>query len=230
MKLTFDEALIRFILKNHRNLLIASLASICIIFSLSFVTFNRLTETQTKVTAATSQIAKLKSTFSVSTNLVKELKDKVTLLNVFLPNDFDLLLMLNTIEEIGNRTNFKIRSVSLGSEKTHEGILAQKNIVIIATGTFESFLNFLKEYKAVTGQIISMASVSLSGKEQVLSNLSITMYAYKPKIDLNAFPDLKNLDKNDRAVLDVVTKYVKVVPDTKIDDSYQPKTDPFQTK
>ena len=75
-----------------------------------------------------------------------------------------------------------------------------------------------------------MASVSLSGKEKVISNLAITMYAYKPQISLDSMQNLTNLDKRDRKILDIVTKYAKVSSGAKVDDNYEAQKNPFQLK
>ncbi|MFA6005029.1 MAG: hypothetical protein WC775_00905 [Patescibacteria group bacterium] len=230
MKLTFDQALVMFILKHHRNLLIVSAFSVLIIAVLSFGTYNRMAETQTKINDTTRQLSKIKSSFAVSTNLIQELGGKDRILNSFMPSEFDLLVALSTIEEIGERTDFRIQAVTLGAEKPVEGALLSKRISLTASGSFEAFLGFLKDYKVITGQAMSIGAISLSGKEKVISDLSITMYSYKPKIDLNALPDMKNLTKEEKSIIDVISDYVQTATTTSLEDDYTAKEDPFAGK
>lgn len=228
MKLTFDQALFKFIVKSQKILLIACAGSVSIIALLSYVTFGQLVTTEQQIRETGTKLAKLKSSYAVSTNLIKELESKTNLLSTFMPNDFDLLVMLSTVEEIGKRTNFKIQSVSLVSEPLLPGKIKGKSISITGSGSFQSFLDFLKNYKSISGQIISMDSVSLSGKDKVISNLGITMYAYNPVVDSKSFPDMSNLDKKDRDVLKVVTEYVRLGNSGVVDDKYSSKKNPFE--
>jgi hypothetical protein len=228
MKLNFDKALIFFIIKHHRNLLVASLFSVAVIALFSFGTYTRLAETFTKINDTTQKLTKIKTSYAISTNLIQELQGKELILNNFMPSNFDLLVALSTIEEIGSRTDFHIQTVSIGAEKSIEGVLFSKKVSIAASGSFDAFLGFLKNYKVITGQAISMGSVSLSGKEKVLSDLSITMYAYKPKIDINALPDLANLTKQERDIITAISSYVKTSTNQSVEDDYTSKKDPFQ--
>ena len=108
MKLPFDRALALFILKHHRNLLIASVCSVAIIGLFSVGTYIKLIDTRAKINQTAKSLDKIKSSYAISTNLIQGLQGKEQILTSFLPNDFDLLVALSTLEEIGERTVLRI--------------------------------------------------------------------------------------------------------------------------
>jgi len=180
----------------------------------------------------TKQIAELQAkalptTESADEDTVRELKDKANLMANYLPDSFNLYQVIGLIEQIGRKTNFKIQSYSLHYSEPLSNSLVSQALSLQGSGTLEEFMAFLKEYKFITGKLLTIDSVNLSGAKRLLSNLNVTIYAYKPEIVLEgqSIPALSNLD---RELLQKIVRYSAPTTQTNSDSNYQNKENPFE--
>ncbi|MEK9179092.1 MAG: hypothetical protein AAB893_01350, partial [Patescibacteria group bacterium] len=82
--------------------------------------------------------------------------------------------------------------------------------------------------KYITGQAVSIDSVSLNGKTTVISNLTLTLFAFKPKINLASIEIVAPMDKIDRDILGLVKRYTTVPKVVNISPNYESKQNPFE--
>jgi len=148
----------------------------------------------------------LPTTATVDAETVRELKDKATLFAAFLPDEFNLYQVIGLIEQIGRKTNFKIQSYSLQYKETVSDSLASQTLTLEGSGSLEEFMAFLKEYKFITGRLLTIDSVNLSGSKRLLTSLNVNIYAYKPSIVLEGqtIPVLSSLD---RTLIQKIVRY-----------------------
>jgi len=169
----------------------------------------------------------LPTTATVDADTVRELKDKANLFATYLPDEFNLYQVINLIEQIGRKTNFKIQSYSLQYTETTSDNLATQTLSLQGSGSLDEFMAFLKEYKFITGKLLTIDTVNLSGSKRLLTNLAVNIYAYKPNITLEgqSIPPLTELD---RTLIQKVTRYSVPMVESKTDANYSNKENPFE--
>lgn len=147
----------------------------------------------------------------------------------FLPNVSELFNTLSIIENISKRTGFKIESYTLNSQTEVEGVEQKQNILIKGAGSQDQFMNFLKEYKFITGQAVTIDTLNLSSKDKVVSSLSLNFFSYKPKVNLQDLPDVIEVDEELKQYLKQIDKYAFDFEaiDKKVNLNYSKKKNPF---
>jgi hypothetical protein len=199
-----DFKLIKFVFKKLRGLIVASVfvASIVIIFIIwSLEKRQKLVVELKNLTTQEAEALR-----HIDTSALPILEKNAGNIEAYLPDNFDLFATLNLIERISERTNFKVDSFTLSFPASVPTALEKKQLQISGSGTLAQFMAFLKEYKLITGQIVSIDSVNLSGKNKVLTSLNINIYAYKPD-GIAANIDNLQLDDIDKQVLDKISRY-----------------------
>lgn len=178
------------------------------------------------------QIEKLKQASlvdieSVDHQTVVTLAEKTPILASFLPDEFNLYHVIALIEQIGVKTRFNIESYSLKYVEVKPESLERQSLELIGSGTFDQFMAFLKEYKFITGKLLTIDSVNLSGDKRVLTNLSINIYAFKPEINIEN-QKIPALDQIDKQILDKVEQFYVVSKQLPQETQYKLKTNPFE--
>jgi hypothetical protein len=169
----------------------------------------------------------LPTTATVDIETVRELKDKAPLFASYLPDEFNLYQVIGLIEQIGRKTNFKIQSYSLQYKETVSDSLASQTLTLEGSGTLDEFMAFLKEYKFITGRLLTIDSVNLSGSKRLLTSLNVNIYAYKPNIVLEGqtIPVLSTLD---RTLIQKVVRYSAPISENIPESNYSNKKNPFE--
>ncbi len=165
---------------------------------------------------------------NINTAAIFKVNENTSLLTGFLPDRFNVFRTLNLIERIGDQTGFNVDSFILSFQNLDvKDKLQTKQLQIAGSGTPQAFLAFLKEYKYITGQIITIDNVNLIGTNNLITNLSLNIYAYDPNIDLNENVR-SNLDSIDDKILEKIRENVDVGDSEAISDDYESKEDPFK--
>lgn len=194
------------------------------LISASYTNYSAL---DTKAQKSQDKYDELQRNLLASQVINKKIVDKLPVLQSFLPNQFDLLSIISVIETISTKTKFKINSFSIEESPTVPGVVNQKKIDIKGIGTFAEFLNFIKEYKYISGKLLSLDTVNLSGAEEVVSSLSINLYAQDPKIDPSQLPP-NQIDPLDEKILQLIEDNIVSQKAQELDDTFSEKGNPFQ--
>lgn len=157
---------------------------------------------------------------------VVQLTREAAKLASFLPDEFDLYQVNALTDQIARKTQFSIQSYSLKALEIPDNKLSVQPLNLVGTGTLEQLMTFIEEYKFITGKIITIDSVNLSGSRRVLSNLAVNIYAYKPTISVKNEP-IRRLDEIDRYILKQVQKYYEAPKKELLNIEYSTKQNPF---
>ncbi len=157
---------------------------------------------------------------------VVQLTREAAKLASFLPDEFDLYQVNALTNQIARKTQFSIQSYSLKALEIPDNKLSVQPLNLVGTGTLEQLMTFIEEYKFITGKIITIDSVNLSGSRRVLSNLAVNIYAYKPTISVKNEP-IRRLDEIDRYILKQVQKYYEAPKKELLNIEYSTKQNPF---
>lgn len=220
--------LAKFIWNRNKTIVIGGiLLTIFIIFLIS-AAYRQQSALVTDTQELTVKIAKYEQDSKAASAVNADFLSSSDVLKRFLPDDFDIYTIINVIENITFRTKFTVESYSLSTQETKEGIQSDKKIVLTGSGTYQQFLDFIRQYKYITGQAVSIDSVSLNGKTTVISNLTLTLFAFKPKINLASIEIVAPMDKIDRDILGLVKRYTTIPKVVSITASYESKGNPFE--
>lgn len=184
-----------------------------------------------KINETISEIGRLKrlslvNLEEVDHEAVLQLTKDAAKLGSFLPDEFDLYQVNALTDQIAKKTKFSIQSYSLKATEVPEDKLATQPLNLVGTGTLEQLMAFIEEYKFITGRIITIDSVNLSGDRRVLSNLAVNIYAYKPIIAVQNEP-IRKLDEVDQYILKQIQKYYEAPKKEILDTEYSTKENPF---
>lgn len=184
-----------------------------------------------KIKEAKTEVARLKELSlvdleEVDHEAVLQLTTDASKLAAFLPDSFDLYQVIAFTDQIAKKTRFNIHSYSLSSVEATEGRLQNQALNLVGSGTLEQLMAFVEEYKFITGQIVTIDSLNLSGDKRILSNLAVNIYAYKPAIAMNSEP-IRPLDETDRYILKQIRKYYVAPQSVILDTKYDSKDNPF---
>lgn len=184
-----------------------------------------------KISESKAEIAKLKELSLVNLEEVNhesvlQLTTDATKLANFLPDEFDMYQVIALTDQIAKKTRFTIQSYSLQSVEVSEGKIQSQALNLVGTGTIEQLMAFVEEYKFITGKIVTIDSLNLTGDKRILSNLAVNIYAYKPVISLENEP-IRVLDETDKYILSQVRKYYMAKQSIILDTDYENKENPF---
>lgn len=157
---------------------------------------------------------------------VMQLTKDANRLGTFLPDELDLYQVNALTDQIAKKTKFSIQSFSLKAVDIPENKLYVQPLNLVGSGTLEQLMAFIEEYKFITGRIITIDSVNLSGDRRVLSNLAVNIYAYKPVIEVKNEP-IRKLDEIDQYILKQIQKYYETPKKEILDTEYSTKQNPF---
>jgi hypothetical protein len=221
-----DTRLVKFIWKKlNKILIIAVFAILPTIFGLIWITKQKI-EVSNEVKELENKIV---SEVKISdTGLVYRMAEKSKYLKEFLPDEFEIFETLTLIEKISKRTNFKVESFSLERFDTSPDLLQTRKLNISGSGSVDSFMAFLKEYKYITGQIVSIDSVNLVGNLDVISDLSLNVFAYKPSIGDGMNNDTSSISQTDSKLLDIIEENTELKTSVNLDDRFNNKVNPFE--
>ncbi len=228
MKLKADVQLYKFIWRKYRGLILLSMLVLILIVVFSFLTLQRRKTLTAELQQLQAQLNEQKLRLEINSSAADKLIENNESLRRFLPDEFDLYNLLDIIDAIGEKTKFKIEGYSILQQDNPSGILVKKGIAIKGSGTFEQFLGFLKEYKYITGQMISISSVSLTGKDRVFTQLAIDIFAYKPNVNLQNIPVIQGLDATDNRLLEIIALHTAEEQKKMVTDDYENKSNPFR--
>lgn len=164
---------------------------------------------------------------SIDREAVTVLSGRATELASFLPDEFNLYQVIALIEQIAIKTRFNIQSYDLKYVDVKPDSLQQQSLSLVGSGTLDQFMAFLREYKFITGKILTIDKVNLSGDKRILSNLQVNIYAYKPNITVDN-QSIVRLDQIDLAIIDKVKKYYTSTKLLLENTDYSVKGNPFE--
>ena len=210
-----------FKLKNYFLIFMAFL----VLFGLAtFWLISKIKQTEAEVVSLKANLVPQAEAVNKDTMLL--LENRASEFASFLPDEFNLYQVIGLIEQIGKKTKFTIQSYKLDYVEGTVNQLQHQSLSIQGSGTLDQFMAFLKEYKFITGKLLTIDSVNLSGGKRLLSDLQINIYAYKPEIVIHG-ETIGALGNIDRFIVSKLDKYhvaaTEVIPDT----SYTNKEDPF---
>jgi len=217
--------LLSFLFKKLKNIIILS-GFILIVFIVGIVWITN------KANSLDQQISELEqknttTNTSVDPNSLSLFDDKSEIIANFMPDSFNVWQMVKLIDVLEERTKFTIGSYNLREETDELDVLQKQSLQLDGSGTLTEFFAFLKEYKYITGQIITIDSVNLVGNEEVFTKLSVNTYAYNPDIDLTV-DGVEALEKQDRKILDKLKKFNYQRKKLVIEDDYEAAENPFE--
>lgn len=219
-----NSRLVKFIYRKFKNILFIILI-VVVVYCLSLLwIIKKIHNLKNEVQLANTRVAN--KNITVNPNTVELINDNVVKLKQFLPDELNVLQTIQLIEQIGSKTKFKIEQYSIKYSETGVGSLVMKPLELAGSGTMEQFLSFIKQYKYITGQILSVDTVSIVGRERVLSNLSVNVYVYTPSIDLAS--EVRALDEVDQAILEKIRMYVTSKKTFELEDDYTSAENPFK--
>ena len=157
---------------------------------------------------------------------VMQLTKDANRLGTFLPDELDLYQVNALTDQIAKKTKFSIQSFSLKAVDIPENKLYVQPLNLVGSGTLEQLMAFIEEYKFITGRIITIDSVNLSGDRRVLSNLAVNIYVYKPVIAVKN-ESIRKLDEVDQYILKQIQKYYEMPKKEVLDTEYSTKQNPF---
>ena len=190
----------------------------------TFWLFGKIIESRTEI--ARLEKLSLVNLDEVNHETVLELTTDATKLASFLPDEFDIYQVIALTDQIANKTRFTIQSYGLQAVEVQSDKLQNQSLNLVGTGTIDQLMAFIEEYKFITGKIVTIDSVNLTGSKRVLSNLALNIYAYKPTIVLENEP-IRSLDETDKYILKQIRKYYVPVKSVILDTDYQIKENPF---
>lgn len=220
--------LLKFLWRRNKYMVLGGIFFFGFIVFLISATLSKYTGMETDYRELTIKLGKYERDTNAARAINLNFYENSDVLKRFLPDDFDLYTIINVIDNITSRTKFTVESYGLSTQETAEGVQADKKIVLIGSGTFQQFLDFIRQYKFITGQAISIGSVSLNGKSSVISSLTLTLFAFKPKINLATIEVVTPMDKIDRELLSLVKKYTTIPRTLVISPKYESKSNPFE--
>lgn len=220
--------LVKFLWNRNKSMIIGGILLSGLIIFLISIAYKQQDTLQTDTKELSIKISKYELDSKASQAVNSDFLSSSDILKRFLPDDFDIYTIINVIENITSRTKFTVESYSLSTQETKEGIQSDKKVVLTGSGTYQQFLDFIRQYKYITGQAVSIDSVSLNGKTTVISNLTLTLFAFKPKINLASIEVVAPMDKIDRDLLGLVKRYTTIPKVVNITSSYESKGNPFE--
>ncbi|OGK66299.1 hypothetical protein A2313_03685 [Candidatus Roizmanbacteria bacterium RIFOXYB2_FULL_41_10] len=216
--------LIKLIIKKLRYYFLALIVFIILMILATLWLINKIN--QTKIEIEKLQSLSLVNLDQVDHEAVLELSANASKLGTFLPDEFNYYQVIGLIDQISKKTRFSIQSYDLKYHEIQPDSLELQSLNLVGTGTLEQFMAFLKEYKSITGKLLTIDSVNLSGEKRVLTNLEVNIYAYKPNIELQNEP-IRPLDKTDQLILEQIKRYYTPIESTEVGEDYENKGNPF---
>jgi len=185
-----------------------------------------------KISSVKEKIAELENLSvvdikDVSPETVKILSENAVVLSSFLPDEPNLYQIIKLIDQLASETRFVIHSYDLKHLEAKPDTLQKQSLKLVGSGTIEEFMMFLKQYKFITGKLLTVDDVNLTGSKRVLSNLSVNIYTFDPDIGVEN-ESVRILDKTDIYILKQINKFYRSSSKkTDIKADYKSKEDPF---
>jgi hypothetical protein len=184
-----------------------------------------------KVNQTKIEIDKLKSLSvanldQIDHQSVVTLSTEATKIASFLPDKPNLYQIISLIDQLASETRFTIQSYGLSHTEAKLDSMQKQSLKLVGVGTIEQFMDFLENYKFVTGKLLSVDSVDLTGDKRVLSNLTVNTYTFEPEVGVNN-ESIRALDKTDNHILKQIKKYYRGVRKVETDTKYESKDNPF---
>lgn len=216
--------LVKLTLLRLRYFLSAFFLFVFIVLGATFWLFGKIRQTETEITKLKS--LSLVNLDAINHESVMQLSQDAPLLASFLPDKFELFQVSALTDAIAQKTNFSIQSYSLKALDIPTDKLTPQSLNLVGVGTQEQLLAFIQQYKFITGKLVTIDSVNLSGNQRVLSNLAVNVYAYKPTISVRN-ESIRKLDSTDKYILQQIRKYHLTQKKAELDSGYPPKDNPF---
>lgn len=217
--------IVKLVVRKLRSYFIVFFSFIFILTIATFWIVSKIKETQAEVVKL--QALSLVDLDAVDHETVLLLSKEASKLSFFLPDEFDLYQVIALINQIAQKTKFTIQSYNLQYEPVVPNTMQQQSLNLTGSGTIEQFMAFIEEYKFITGKLLTIDSINLSGSRRVLSNLLVNIYAFKPDISLQNEP-IRPLDETDKLILKKINQYYTFRKELKEEEDYQNKENPFQ--
>lgn len=219
-----DSRILKLTLKRLRYYFAVFLVFVLLLILATVWLLGKIKESETEI----NRLKKLSlvNLEEVDHDTVMQLTKDATRLGAFLPDEFDLYQVNALTDQIAKKTKFSIQSYSLKAVDVPEDKLYVQPLNLVGSGTLEQLMAFIEEYKFITGRVITIDSVNLSGDRRVLSNLALNIYAYKPVIAVQNEP-IRKLDEVDQYILKQIQKYYEAPKKEILDSEYSTKENPF---
>ncbi|MEK9179031.1 MAG: hypothetical protein AAB893_01025, partial [Patescibacteria group bacterium] len=147
MKQTSYLYLVTFLWNRNRTMIIGGvLLTVFIVFLIS-TALRQQGSLQTDTQELAIRITKYEQDSKAASAVNSDFLASSDILKRFLPDDFDIYTIINVIENITSRTKFTVESYSLSTQETKEGIQSDKKVVLTGSGTYQQFLDFIRQYK-----------------------------------------------------------------------------------
>jgi hypothetical protein len=233
MKKTFNKQAWLFFWQRQKQfiLVIGSLVFIYLIFFITITGYlgKQINELNNRDRQLSRDLEAIAKAYEQRGQIDEKLIEGSTKINAFLPDKFELFRIINNLEAISQRTKYGIFAYRLTvPDSDSTTALKTIHLALQGRGSKSQFLEFLKNYQFVTGQMLTIQTVSLSAKSNVESTLSIELYSYNPKIVLDNLPNIVQIDEKDKKYLEAISRYTKEDALEKLKMEYQTKDNPFQ--
>ena len=219
-----DYRILKLTLKRLRYYFVVFFVFIVLLTLATVWLFGKISESKTEINRL--KRLSLVNLEEVDHETIMQLTKDANKLGSFLPDEFDLYQVNALTDQIAKKTKFSIQSFSLKAVDIPENKLYVQPLNLVGSGTLEQLMAFIEEYKFITGRIITIDSVNLSGDRRVLSNLAVNIYVYKPVIAVKN-ESIRKLDEVDQYILKQIQKYYEMPKKEVLDTEYSTKQNPF---
>lgn len=152
----------------------------------------------------------------------------IQLLNSLIPDSEDYFSIISSLDELSNKTNFKILSYSISSASLEQS--DKLPLQIAGIGNIQAFINFLKTYNFGGNRLITLDKIEFKPKEgENVYNLSVTFYHKSIGTKAQKVPDLLTLQKSLKRLNELKDKVgiIYKQEEAPSNDSYPVKSNPF---
>lgn len=224
---------IKNLIKENLIFIFINLLLLLLIIGFLFYNFHKIPDNKIKSKMLTGEVQQLRNKSKIINLPIVQNKEDLDLtikvLTNLIPNSEDFFSIIYSLEELSNKTNFKIVSYSVNLKNPNQN---KVNLVISGLGDSTSFINFLKEYNYGGGRLITADKIELTPQILGETRLSINFYIKDVK-------DVKNtnftLNENDlNKIYEIKNKINFTLKDfndsgeeEKVNTEYPKKTNPF---
>lgn len=182
----------------------------------------KIKTTQAKIDELTAKRTTLRAVIGEST---ASLDEDLQVMSTIIPDAEDYFSIINALESLSQKTNFRIDSYSINLLASTSNKLS---LTVIGTGDNEAFLTFLSKYQLDGGRLITAEHIGIDPSETGGIRLDLNFYNKKASSDIAsgsaaAAPSIAELNDIKSKVTFTLTGPSEERP---IQD-YETKQDPF---
>lgn len=225
-----ESIIIKRVLYKKRLVILFGVIGIVISIAYAFVLASELNKNMKDLKIKKAEVVTIKQQINrIDKNALVTIQESGKSIDLFMPKQFDLFSMISFIDSVSRKTNMRVGSIVLTNKKGKKSDIERKSINIMGDLSFQEFLDFLKKYKYITGNLLSIQEVNITTLENDSIQLTAEIFAYNPQIDLTAI-SINALTEKEREVLSRIVETVQPLSngEDSVSDSYSSKTDPFE--